>query len=231
MGPDPSSLVGKMVRDEWGRQIGIVVSVLMDDRGEAAWLLVKMGDGEFKRFRLSRVVADGSDVILLSSLRKSVEALYKRAVLLKRKRKILMGLKEDNLSPEMLDEMSKDVKRDLGFVEGEAKFLLRKVEQRLKRCADQMRDINHGIACLQVERDMGRISDEVFSASMKMMLSGLRNLMAERDSLLEARMKLVELLRKELPEVQEERAQEPIKTFEGPIDIEVEEGAADALQA
>jgi len=236
---EPSELIGKMVRDEWGRQVGMVVSVLMDDRGEASWLLVRMGDGEFRRYKLSSISVSGSDVVLLSGIKRRVDALCRREALLKCEKLLLSDLKDGNLSSDMLNEIGREVRRALGFVEGEARYLLRKVEHLIRKCTDQIRDINRGIACLRVERDLGKVPDEVFSVSMSMLLSGLKSLVSERDDLIEARRKLLELLELlgerpsgELRAEVETEEEAPVKEAEdSPIDVEVEEGSEVALQA
>ena len=235
---EPSGLIGKMVRDEWGRQVGMVVSVLMDDRGETSWLLLRMGDGKFRRYALSDFSVDGSDIVLLSGVKKRVNALCRKDALLRCEKLLLSDLKGGDVDPDTLNEIGRDVKRDLGFLEGEARRLLRKVDFLIQRCKEQIRIVNKGIACLKVEHDLGKVDDEVFSVSMKMLLAGLKSLMSERDDMEEVRRKLLELLGKRpsapLETGAEERPgpAEPVEEVgESPIDIEVEEGSEVALQA
>jgi len=237
---EPSELIGKMVKDEWGRRIGMVVSVLMDDRGETSWLLLQMGDGEFRRYALANFSIDGSDIVLLSGIKRRVNALCRKEALLKCEKLLLSDLKEGDIDPATLNEIGRDVKRDIGFLEGEARRLLKKVEFLIEKCKEQIRLVNKGIACLKVEHDMGKISDEVFSAYMKILISGLKSLMSERDDMEEAREKLLELLgkRPSAPleaEIEEKRTPELVKPSdeaeESPIDIEVEEGSEVVLQA
>lgn len=237
---EPSELIGKMIRDEWGRRVGMIVSVLMDGRGEPNWLLIRMGNGEFRRYALSSLAVNGSDIVLLSGIKKRVDALCRKDALLRCETFLLSDLKDGELDPDTLNELGRDVKRDIGFLEGEARRLLRKVEFIIQKCKEQIRFINKGIACLKVEHDLGRVSDEVFSASMKMLLSGLKSVMSERDDMEEARRRLLDLLNKrpsapleakveekELPE----HAEEHVGEEASPIDIEVEEGSEVALPA
>ena len=217
---DPAKLVGKMVRDEWGQQIGMVVSILANDKGDTKWLLIRTGDGQFRRIPTVNVISNGPDVVVLSSLKKRAEALCRKIAFLRKERAFLSGLGEGSVGSETLADIRKEFKRKVDQVESEARYLLKKIEEACRRCTDQIRYINMGIVHLEVERDMGNISEETFGVSMKLMLSGLKKLMAERDDLLEARRKLLEALK--------DGISLDMRAGEGPIDVEVEGGEENA---
>ncbi len=223
---NPAELIGKMVRDEWGRQVGMVVSLLADDRGDMAWLLVRMGDGRVRRYRLSDVLLAGSEVVVRSSLKKRVSSLRRRLALLKHEEALLFGLKE-GVGSDAIEEMNRDLDRSLSLLEAEARYLLKKIGDACDRCVEQIRDIQRGMACLEVEHEMGNVPDEVYRASMKIMMADLKKLVAERDGLLEAKRELLAML-------EGERQAGPSpgdgERKGGPINVEVE-GDAEALAA
>ena len=219
---NPASLVGKLVKDEWGRQIGMVVSVLANGNGEMNWLLVRMGDGRVRRYRLSDIVVTDSCVVVRSSLKKRVESLRRRMALITRRGAILFTLKEG--IGEAAEEISKEIDNSLSMIRAEAKYLLKKIENACKRCADQIRDVQNGMACLEIEHEMGNVSEEAYSLSMKMMVADLRKLMAEREDLLRLKSDLVKMLESSKPiEVSHEEG----VVKEEPISVEVEEGTED----
>ncbi|HDJ26498.1 MAG TPA: hypothetical protein ENF34_04210 [Candidatus Bathyarchaeota archaeon] len=226
----PTNLVGKLVKDEWGRQIGMVVSVLPNGNGEMSWLLVRMGDGRIRRFRLSDVVTVDSAVVIRSSLRRRVESLRRRMALINRQGALLFTLKE-GMNGDAAEEMGKELDKSLSMIKAEAMYLLKKVEEACKRCANQIMDIQKGMACLEIERDMGNVPDEVYDLSMKIMMADLKKLTAEREDLMKLRSELFKMLEsskppKKTPEPRREPLEEQI---EEPISVEVEESSeADA---
>jgi len=213
---EPVRLIGKMVKDRYGRQLGMVVSVLVDDRGDASWILVRMGDGRFRRFRLSDVVVDGSEVVACSSLRRRVEALRRKAALLRREGSLLIGLRE-KMGERALEEIGKDIEDSVEALQAEASYLLKKVRDALEAVSRQLRDVRKGLACLEVEHELGKLPEETFQLSRKMLLSGLRTLLAERDDLEEALDILEGLLEEQVPAKggREEAEGEPIQVEVG----------------
>jgi len=186
MGPlEPIELIGKMVKDQYGRQMGMIVSVLMDNRGDMSWVLVKMGDGRFRRFRLSDVVIDGSEVITYSSLKRRVEALRRKAALLRREGSLLIGLRE-RMGERALEEMGKDIEDSVEALQAEASYLLRRVKDALEAVSRQLRDVRRGLACLEVEHELGKLPDEAFELFRRILMNGLKTLLAERNDLEEA---------------------------------------------
>ena len=222
----PAKLVGKLVKDEWGQQIGMVVSVLANGNGEMTWLLVRMGDGRVRRVRLSDIVAVDSGVVVRSGLKKRVESLRRRLALLTREGTLMLSL-GTGVSGEALKEISRDLDRSLSMIRAEAEYLLKKIENACNRCTDQIKDIQKGMACLEIEHEMGNVSDEVYGLCMKMMTTDLKKLMAERDDLMK--------LKEELTRLLEEKASIKVPEGgeageEGPINVEVE-GDAEDLRA
>ncbi|RLI09698.1 hypothetical protein DRO32_00085 [Candidatus Bathyarchaeota archaeon] len=215
----PSELIGKMVKDPYGHKIGIVVSTIMDERGDMGWILIKMGDGRFRRFRLSEVAANGSEVIVDNTVVGKVEALRRKVALLRKESNMLMELRMDDAS---LMEMGKDIEDAIGSLQAEARSLLHRIDRSLEAVNRQIRDVRKGLACLAVEHEFGRVRDEVFGVLNEMLKEGLRRLMAEKKDLLSARDALLDLL-------EVGKAPSEVPGEKEPIEVEVE-GATDVVE-
>lgn len=183
-------LIGRMVRDEWGRQLGMVISMLADDRGEMSWLLVRAGDGRVRRFRLSDVIVTDTDVVVPSGFRRRLRSLKRRAALLRHQEALFSNLNGDGVSQGCEGALEKE----RALIIAEARYLAKKISDACRRCNEQIRDLQRGMACLEVEHELGNVPDEVYKASMKIMMSDLRKSLAERDDLLRLRSELTALI-------------------------------------
>ncbi len=186
----PVKLIGRMVRDEWGRQIGMVISVLADDRGDMNSLLVRTGDGHVRRYRLSELILTDNEVVVPSGFKKRLKALKRRAVLLKHREALLSSL---NGGDEAQAEEA-NFSRERSELLAQADFLLKQVERAYRRCTEQVRYLQHGMACLEVERELGNVPDKAYELSMKIMMVDLRKFMDERRDLLKLRSELINLV-------------------------------------
>jgi len=211
-----------MVKDPYGQQVGMVVSLLVDGRGDASWILVRMGDGRFKRFRLSDVVVNGSEVVVENTLVKEVEALRTKAALLKRESDLLVDFGIDDRS---LEEMGKDIEKSVAELHRKAVRLCEDLRRALGAIDRQIRDVRRGLACLTVMYELGRISREAYEFSNRLLMSGLRRLMAEKEDLLAAEEALNKLLKEESAEEEKEDREKA-----RPISVEVE-GTTDVIGA
>ncbi len=217
MGPvEPIQLIGRMVKDKHGRQLGMVVSVLTDHRGDVSWVLVMMGDGRFRKFRLSDIsLNNNSEVVVHSSLKKEVEALRRKAALLRKESKFLMDLKE-KVDVSFFEEMGVDLENSVEELQREARELMTKAGRALRAVVRQIRDVRKGLACLAVEYELGRLSEESFNLFRRMLMNGLRWLVEEKKDIEEAMSMLQRLLEEQAP-VREE-----------PIEVEVR-GTTDVI--
>ena len=211
-----------MVKDPYGQQVGMVVSLLVDGRGDASWILVRMGDGRFKRFRLSDVVVNGSEVVVENTLVKEVEALRTKAALLKRESDLLVDFGIDDRS---LEEIGKDIEKSVAELHRKAVRLCEDLRRALGAIDRQIRDVRRGLACLTVMYELGRISREAYEFSNRLLMSGLRRLMAEKEDLLAAEEALNKLLKEESAEEEKEDREKA-----RPISVEVE-GTTDVIGA
>jgi len=211
-----------MVKDPYGQQVGMVVSLLVDGRGDASWILVRMGDGRFKRFRLSDVVVNGSEVVVENTLVKEVEALRTKAALLRRESDLLVDFGIDDRS---LEEIGKDIEKSVAELHRKAVRLCEDLRRALGAIDRQIRDVRRGLACLTVMYELGRISREAYEFSNRLLMSGLRRLMAEKEDLLAAEEALNKLLKEESAEEEKEDREKA-----RPISVEVE-GTTDVIGA
>ena len=190
MTESPVKLIGRMARDEWGRQVGMVISVLADDRGDMNSLLVRTGDGRVRRYRLSELILTDNEVVVPSGFKKRLKALKRRVVLLKHREALLSNL---NGGDEARAEEA-DFSRERGELLAQADFLLKQVERAYRRCTEQVRYLQHGMACLEVERELGNVPDKAYELSMRIMMMDLKKFMDERRDLLGLRSELVNLV-------------------------------------
>ncbi len=194
---NPTSLIGRAVRDKYGRLVGRIISVISAPNGDAESLLIKEQSGRFIRCQISQLKADGECVILTPMAVVKALEIRERMPLLWRKAEMLSKLYEERrIPPKAFDELQGEVNEALKQLAHEARAVAAELEQACSNCSQQMRDLITAMACLEVERGMGRVREDVYREAMMEMRRGLRQVVMEKADLEALRNELAEFPRK-----------------------------------
>src|SRR4030066_425099 len=111
----PSNLflyIGKPVKDDYGRQVGMVTSFAVSPNGRVSAVFVEQGDGEFMRYPSEQFKIDGENIVLLPSIKLRVKTLCDEIPLIWRKDQALNELLDKNKIPsEMFNELHKNFEK------------------------------------------------------------------------------------------------------------------------
>ncbi len=192
---NPLLFIGKPVRDEYGRQIGQIVSFIVSPNGRVDGVFVKHGDGEFSRYPSDhfRTLDDG--MILLPPVKLKVKSLCDEIPLIWRKDQALSEIMETKKFPtEMVDSFHKSFEGALNQLKTEAKSTMEEIDREINKCDKQIKDLNSALVNLEIERGIGRIDEKSYQTSMIMIQEGLKQSSSEKTDLQAMRSTLSNML-------------------------------------
>lgn len=179
-----SLFIGKQVRDEYGRQIGRIASFAISPNGRINGVFVQHEDGGFSRYSGDQFRISGDDVVFLPLIKLRVKALCNEIPLIWRKNQALNELLEKKkISPEMFDDLHENFEGALKQLKTDAEGILKDVEERIVKCAQQIKELNSALIHLEIEREIGKINDESYRTAMMMIQGGLKQANAEKNDL------------------------------------------------
>ena len=194
----PSNLflyIGKPVKDDYGRQVGMVTSFAVSPNGRVSAVFVEQGDGEFIRYPSEQFKIDGENIVLLPSIKLRVKTLCDEIPLIWRKDQALNDLLDKNKIPsEMFNELHKNFEGALGQLRTEAQSNIDNVDKQISKCNQQTRELNSALVNLEIEKEIGRIDENSYQIAMEIILDGLRKTNSEKIDLESMRSQLSNLL-------------------------------------
>ncbi len=188
---NPFLLVGKPVRDEYGRQIGRVVSFMVSLNGSVNEVLLERGDGEFFRYPSSQFITDGDDVTRLSPTKQRANTLCDEMPLICLKEQALSGLLEmKKVSSEMFNTLHKNFENALNQLKADAQTTLENLDKQVVRCRQHVIELHLAMMHLEVEHEIGEIDEKSYQTAVEMLQESLRRAEAEIGDLEAIRNKL-----------------------------------------
>lgn len=238
--------VGKLVNDEYGRQVGRIASFMITPNGRVDEVLIEHGDGEFLRYSTDQFKIDNDGVVRLPPVKLRARALCNEIPLIWRKDQALSGLLEKKkISSEVFEGLHRSFEGALNQLKTDAKAILDDIDKQVTKRTQQIKDLHSALVNLEIEREIGRVNDQSYQTAMQMIQKGLERANAEKSDLEAMRNKLSNLLlgeetpsetpqttaetEKEKKEVEESKPSEPSKSSElpePPVVVRVKGGTA-----
>lgn len=196
----PFLLIGKPVKDEYGRQIGQVASFMVNPNGRVNGIFIKHWDGEFSRHPSNQFKIHDDGVVLLSRIKSRVRTLCNEIPLIWRKDQALSELLEKKKIPsEMSNGLHKNFENALNELKADAQTTLDNIDEQVAKCAQQIRELNLGMVYLEIEREIGKMDEKLYQMATEMIRGGLKWAEAEKSDLEAMRNRLSNILLGEAP--------------------------------
>jgi len=192
---NPLLFIGKLVKDEYGRQIGQIASFIVSPNGRVDSIFVKHGDGEFSRYPSEHFKTLDDGLILLPLVKMKVKSLCDEIPLIWRKDQALSEIMETKKFPtDMVESFHKNFEGALNQLKAEAKSTIEEIDREINKCDKQIKDLNSALVNLEIERGIGRIDEKSYQTSMIMIQEGLKQSSSEKNDLQAMRSTLSNML-------------------------------------
>ena len=173
--------LGKSVSDVYGRNVGNVVGLTMDDRGEIATIGVEHGNGTFGTYDSNHVMVEGGAIILIPVWKVDAEKLMKEFALAHKRLQALDSLMhEGRITQYVYSDLRKAYETATNELEEVRKTLIEKLKARGDDVEFQVRDMEKFLANIEVQHMTGEIDDEAYQLAADSLKLGLSQLVAEK---------------------------------------------------
>jgi len=222
--PNFSLFIGKPVRDEYGRQIGRIVSFATNPNGRINRVFMQHENGGFLRHSGDQFRILGDNIVFLSLIKLRVKTLSNKIPLIWRKNQALRELLEKKkISKEMFNDLHNNFEGVLNQLKKEADNTLNDIEKQIAKCTQQVKELNSALMHLEIEREIGKINGESYKTAMEMIEASLKQANAESNDLEAMKSKLSNLFLGEttatvtkIDEEKEETAPDPVSALPSP---------------
>lgn len=222
--PNFSLFIGKPVRDEYGRQIGRIVSFATNPNGRINRVFMQHENGGFLRHSGDQFKIFGDNIVFLSLIKLRVKTLSNKIPLIWRKNQALRELSEKKkISKEMFNDLHNNFEGVLNQLKKEADDTLNDIEKQIAKCTQQVKELNSALMHLEIEREIGKINGESYKTAMEMIEASLKQANAESNDLEAMKSKLSNLFLgettatvKKTTEEKEETAPAPVSALPSP---------------
>jgi uncharacterized phage infection (PIP) family protein YhgE len=222
--PNFSLFIGKPVRDEYGRQIGRIVSFATNPNGRINRVFMQHENGGFLRHSGDQFRIFGDNIVFLSLIKLRVKTLSNKIPLIWRKNQALRELSEKKkISKEMFNDLHNNFEGVLNQLKKEADDTLNDIEKQIAKCTQQVKELNSALMHLEIEREIGKVNGESYKTAMEMIEASLKQANAESNDLEAMKSKLSNLFLgettatvKKTAEEKEETAPDPVSALPSP---------------
>ena len=201
--------IGKPVKDEYGRSVGKVICFATTPSGKFETAFIEQSDGRFTKQPIEFLVFNGADVTLISKIKNKAAIFCDQIPFIWRKDKALRDLVEKRkIAQNLYTELHTSFSTVLSQLRKDAQIVLDEAIQGITRCEEETTTLSYGVLHLELEHEIGKISDDVYRAAFSQLQETLRRTIAEKADLETMKSKLSNMLLGDSPQVAEPKLPE-----------------------
>ncbi len=217
---DASQIVGKPVKDDSGRDVGKIISLLINSSGQAEEVLIKNRNDELQRCLIDRLEVKEGEVTLCSEIDKKASVLLTQIPLMWRKKQVLEKLSgNSDILPEVCEKLHAEFDKVIEDLKADAKNLMNDIESQIHGQEESIKMLHMARTFLEIEHGIENIEKDVYQQSLLSILKELKYASYQKLNLIKMKEKLSSILDEEEAEAD---ASKEIKTSEDQEDVKRE---------
>jgi hypothetical protein len=164
------------VKDEYGRDLGCIRSLLADLSGQVKEVLIEDKNEQILRYPFEKFKIYEDKIVLRSDIEDEVQFLSENIPVLRKKLKILNGLSESGkVTSEIYESLNGIFCKALDEMESEAKNILSSITRQARAEEESIKKLHLARIFLEIEYGMGNLKDEVYQKSIASILKEINN--------------------------------------------------------
>lgn len=190
-----SSLIGKTLKDENNREIGRIISFIIDSSGVVKEVLVESRGEALVRYPIKRLKRSQDEILLVSDVERRVEEICEKIPLMIKRQEILETLfKNKEVLPEIYESLSAEIDKSINEMKSEMQALLKEIDCEIQQQEELIKTLYIARAFLEMEHGVGNIRDDAFRQSLLSILREIKYVSQRKMSLLKTKEKLTGLI-------------------------------------
>jgi predicted CopG family antitoxin len=174
-------LLGKPLKDSYGRMVGHVVGYINNIKNEVVSIAVELGSGEFQQFPSSQFALEGETITLHPRWMSDYDTLVRDLNLAQRRNAALEELfKNEEVPKTVYEDLHKSYSEVLTQLSERKRTLLSELKERSEEIDRQVKELHSFFANLKVAHMTGEVDDMAFRTASDALKTGIDRLMAEK---------------------------------------------------
>jgi hypothetical protein len=194
----PSNLflsIGRPIKDEYGRSVGRIISFGTTPSGKFETAYVELADGRFSKFPVENLQFNGTEIVLLSRIKSKAAVFYEQIPFIWRKDQALKELNDKKrILPNLYTELHNSFTTVLTQLRKDAQIIQDEAVQGVTQCEEELSVLSYSVLHLELEHEIGKISDEVYRSAFAALQETMRRTNAEKADLEIVKTKLSNIL-------------------------------------
>lgn len=213
------NFLGKDLRDTYGRRIGRIIGLCIDDFGELKALQVEHGSGNLGQYSCDHVVIDRGAVVLIPEWKVSSEVIHKELDRVARRIQALGELLKDQQIPaNIYEELRRKQGATLTELKRRKEELLESLRKRIVQIDRQVDELIRFLVNVKMEYKAGIIDDKALTIACDAIEPNLKPLIEEKKDIA----KVMERIEKPSAEASERPASPAPTRSDEPIVLQLE---------
>jgi len=173
--------IGKPIKDEYGRVVGIVASFALTPSGKFDGVFIESNDGKFSKQPMEHLKFNGAEVTFTSTLKSQASVLCDQIPLIWRKNQALKDLAEKRkISPDLYQELRNNFEGVLNQLKKDAQALSDEVIKEVARCDQEIKTLGYAIVNLELEHEIGQVDEQAYNSAFAMLQENLKRVNMEK---------------------------------------------------
>jgi len=187
--------IGRPVKDEYGRSVGRIISFATNPSGKFEAAFIELSDGRFTKQPMEYLTFTGADITFISKIKSKAAVFCDQIPFIWRKDQALKELAEKKkIAQPLYQELHTNFTTVLSQLRKDAQILHDETIQGINRCDEELNTLSYSVLHLELEHEIGKITDETYRASFGNLQETLRRTTAEKTDLETAKTKLSNIL-------------------------------------
>ena len=187
--------IGKPIKDEYGRTVGKVASFSLTPSGKFDGVYVESNDGKFVKQSMEHLKFNGAEVTFTSTLKSQASVLCDQIPLIWRKNQALKDLVEKRkISPDLYQELRTNFEAVLNQLKKDAEALSEEANTEIARCEQEIRTLGYAVVNLELEHEIGQVSEEAYKSAFTMLQENLKRASTEKSEIQLTKSKLSNIM-------------------------------------
>ena len=187
--------IGKPVKDEYGRAMGRIISFATTPSGKFDAAFIELSDGRFTRQPIEALTFSGTDITFISKIKSKAAVFCDQIPFIWRKDQALRDLSDKKkILPELYQELHSNFSTVLSQLKKDAEILMDETAMEISRCNDDLRPLSYGVLHLELEHEIGKISEENYKSAFTILQENVKRTAAEKSDLELSKSKLSSML-------------------------------------
>jgi hypothetical protein len=176
--------LGKPIRDIYGRNLGNIVGIILDEKGGVGAIGIERGDGGFAKYFTENVLVRGEDLLLVPSWTVTAEKFQRGMTHAERR---IDALDQLYGSGKITARTYKDVKKSYESVVNERndarETLMSELKNRSTELADESNELEVFLANVEVQHLTGELDEESYGLAVGSLKLAFNRMIAEKNDI------------------------------------------------